>query len=142
PTAAGNSAAMKAVPNLAPQSAPNAERTAAAPSRRGGGRARRREAAPRPTSKARSSTTASAARPRRSTTGRSPRGANAPLVEEVLRAVAPNGLSQTELRNAKQEKGVSISFTSIRNALRQLEARNAAEQVGDSKTWRYRGGAG
>jgi Fe2+ or Zn2+ uptake regulation protein len=63
------------------------------------------------------------------------------LVEEVLRAAAPNGLSQTEIRNAMQEKGVSISFTSIRNALRQLEARNAAEQVGDSRTWRYRGGA-
>jgi hypothetical protein len=40
-----------------------------------------------------------------------------------------------------QEKGVSISFTSIRNALRQLEARNAAEEVGDSKTWQYPGGA-
>jgi hypothetical protein len=30
-----------------------------------------------------------------------------------------------------------ISFASIRHTLDQLEARNAAEQVGDSKTWRY-----
>jgi hypothetical protein len=41
-----------------------------------------------------------------------------------------------------EEKGVSISFTSIRNALRQLEARNAAEQVGDSRTRRHRGDVG
>jgi len=39
-----------------------------------------------------------------------------------------------------QDNRVAISFASIRNALRQLEARNAAEQVGDSKTWRHRGG--
>src|SRR5437879_2784990 len=112
---------MQAIRDAATPLAPNTRTTVATSSRRGRGRgrARRREAAPRPTSKARSRTTASAARPRRSTTGRSPRGANAPLVEEVLRAVAPNGLSQTELRNAMQEKGVSISFTSIRNALRQ-----------------------
>ena len=139
--AAGYSAAMQAIRDAATPLAPTARTTVAAPSSRGRGRARRREAAPRPTSKARSRTTASAARPRRSATGRSPRGANAPLVEEVLRAAAPNGLSQTEIRNAMQEKGVSISFTSIRNALRQLEARNAAEEVGDSKTWQYPGGA-
>lgn len=38
------------------------------------------------------------------------------------------------------DKGIEISFTSVRQALRQLEARNAVEQVGDSKTWRRSGG--
>jgi DNA-binding GntR family transcriptional regulator len=38
------------------------------------------------------------------------------------------------------DKGIEISFTSVRQALRQLEARNTAEQVGDSKTWRHRSG--
>jgi hypothetical protein len=140
--AAGYRTAMQAIRDAAARLAPDTRTTVATSSRRGRGRARRREAAPRPTSKARSRTTASAARPRRSATGRSPRGANAPLVEEVLRAAAPKGASQTEIRNAMQEKGVSISFTSIRNALRQLEARNAAEQAGDGRTWWYRGGAG
>ena len=140
--AAGYSAAMQAIRDAATPLAPQAGTTAAASTRRAPGRARRREAAPRPTSKARSRSIASAARPRRSATGRSPRGANAPLVEEVLRAAAPNGLSQTEIRNAMQEKGVSISFTSIRNALRQLQGRDAAEPVGDSRTWRHRSGAG
>jgi Fe2+ or Zn2+ uptake regulation protein len=55
--------------------------------------------------------------------------------------MAPSPVRPAEIRKALQDNGVSISFTSIRNALRQLEARNAAEQVGDSKTWRYRGGA-
>jgi hypothetical protein len=44
------------------------------------------------------------------------------------------------VQSHRQDNGLAISFTSIRNALRQLEARNAAEQVGDSKTWRYRSG--
>ena len=46
-----------------------------------------------------------------------------------------------EIRKALQGKGVAISFPSIHHALRQLEARNAAEQVGDSKSWRDRDGA-
>jgi hypothetical protein len=34
---------------------------------------------------------------------------------------------------------MEMSFTSVRQALGQLESRNAAEQVGDTKTWRHRG---
>jgi len=37
---------------------------------------------------------------------------------------------------------VAMAFTSIRHALVQLEERRTAEQVDDSKTWRYRGPAG
>jgi hypothetical protein len=46
-----------------------------------------------------------------------------------------------EIRKGLQEKGIETSLTSVRHALAQLEARNAAEQIGDSKTWRHRGGA-
>jgi hypothetical protein len=35
-----------------------------------------------------------------------------------------------------------MAFTSIRHALGQLEGRHTAEQVADSKTWRYRGHTG
>jgi len=83
--AAGYRAAMQAIRDAAARLAPDTRTTVATSSSRGRGRARPREAAPRPTSKARSRSIASAARPRRSATGRSPRGANAPLVEEVLR---------------------------------------------------------
>jgi Fe2+ or Zn2+ uptake regulation protein len=63
------------------------------------------------------------------------------MIEEILKAMAPSPARPAEIRKALQDNGVSISFTAIRNALRQLEARNAAEQAGDSRTWRYRGGA-
>jgi Fe2+ or Zn2+ uptake regulation protein len=43
-----------------------------------------------------------------------------------------------EIRKGLQEKGMEMSFTSVRHALSQLEARGTAEQVGDSKTWRHR----
>lgn len=46
-----------------------------------------------------------------------------------------------EIRKELQGKGGEIPFTSVRHALSQLENRNAAEQVGNSKTWRHRGGA-
>ena len=64
------------------------------------------------------------------------------MVEEVLQANAPRALRPAEIRSTIQrDKGVAIAFTSIRHALGQLEGRRAAEQVGDSKTWRYTGSA-
>jgi hypothetical protein len=76
---------------------------------------------------------------RRSVAGPAQRGANALMIDEILTAVAPRAARPAEIRKALQDKGVGISFASIRHALGQLEARNAAEQVGDSKTWRHRG---
>jgi hypothetical protein len=68
------------------------------------------------------------------------RGTNAKLVASVLRSIAPRAARPTEIRNAlRQEQGVALAFTSIRHALGQLEARQVAEQVAQSKTWRYRG---
>jgi hypothetical protein len=57
-----------------------------------------------------------------------------------IRVIAPRGLRPAEIRKALHDKGVEISFTSLRHALDQLAKRNAAEQVSDSKTWRYSGG--
>ena len=56
-----------------------------------------------------------------------------------MQAAAPRAVRPAVIRKALQEWGVSMAFTSIRHALGQLEARNAAEQVGDSKTWRHHG---
>jgi hypothetical protein len=71
------------------------------------------------------------------------RGTNARLVEEVLQSNAPRALRPAEIRSALQrDKGMAMAFTSIRHALGQLEGRHTAEQVADSKTWRYRGHSG
>jgi hypothetical protein len=64
------------------------------------------------------------------------------MIEEVLQGIAPRAARPTEIRSALQGKGVSMAFTSIRHALGQLAARQAVEQVGDSNTWRHRGGSG
>jgi hypothetical protein len=67
------------------------------------------------------------------------RGTNAQLVAEVLQAVAPRAVRPAEIRAALQrDKGVDMAFTSIRHALGQLEARQAAEPGAENKTWRHR----
>ncbi|HKS89342.1 MAG TPA: hypothetical protein VJR70_07885, partial [Stellaceae bacterium] len=85
---------------------------------------------------------AASQRGRRASGQRPRRGTNARLVEEVLQSAAPRALRPAEIRSAIQrDKGVAIAFTSIRHALGQLEERHVAEQVADSKTWRYTGAA-
>lgn len=134
--AAGYAAAVQAIRELASRPATSAElattrarrrttgqRTATTPTR--GRRVRRSEAA---------------ARPRRSAARRPLRGSNAQSIEEVLQAAEPRALRQAEIRKALQDKGVEMAFTSIRHSLGQLEARNAAEQIGNTKTWRHRSG--
>src|SRR5712692_1807814 len=141
--AAGYAAAMQSIRDFAAKPAPGAAPVAAAPRRRG-----------RPAALARSAPPARQRQPRGAAgapqrTSRAPaqrpqRGTNARLVEEVLQSNAPRALRPAEIRSALQrDKGVAMAFTSIRHALGQLEGRHAAEQVADSKTWRYRGdGAG
>ena len=114
--------------------------TAAVPRRRGQGRARQAAPSAKPTRSKRTRARATATTTRRSANGRAQRGTNALIIEEILKAMVPSGVRPAEIRKALQDNGVAISFASIRHALRQLEARNAAEQVGDSKTWRYRSG--
>ena len=122
---AGYAAAMEAVRELASRSAPLPDGGASRRGRRGGSRAASRQGN-RPA--------ASRARSRRR---RPQRGANARMIEEILRAAAPSALPPAAIRKALQEKGVALAFTSIRHALGQLERRKAARQVGNSRTWRH-----
>jgi len=165
--AAGYAAAMEAIREATSRAAPGARSAVAAPTRRGRGRgrgrARARQVAPaaakptrrrrarattRTTGRATARTTratargtrATAARTRRSAGRRPERGTNARMIGEILKAAAPRAVRPAEIRKALQDNGVSMAFTSIRHALGQLEQRNAAEQVGDSRTWRHRGG--
>ena len=139
--AAGYAAAMQSIREFAAKPAPGAEPVATRPQRRRGatraqpgGPARQRS--PRAVPRApRAPTRAPGRRPQR--------GTNARLVEEVLQANAPRALPPAEIRRTLQrDKGVAMAFTSIRHALAQLEGRHTAEQVADSKTWRYRGATG
>jgi hypothetical protein len=136
--AAGYSAAMQAIRDAATPLAPDTRTTVATSSRRGRGRARPAARTAQPSR--RRPAAIGATRTRRSAP-RPPRGTNALIIEEILKAMAPSPVRPAEIRKALQDNGVTISFASIRNALRQLEAHNAAEQAGDSRTWRYRGGA-
>ncbi|HEX6441178.1 MAG TPA: hypothetical protein VF007_03260 [Stellaceae bacterium] len=143
--AAGYAAAMQAVRELATKSAPGAE-PVRAPAVRGRrtrrGRPAKRTAAERPAQAAAAPRRARRTT-RRSTSRRPQRGSNAQMIEEILQSMAPRAVRPAEIRAALQrDKGVSVAFTSIRHALGQLEARQAAEQVGNSRTWRHRGSGG
>src|SRR3981081_1525696 len=139
--AAGYAAAMQVISDVASRPAPKAGTTAAAPPRRRGrGRVRRAAPATKATRPRRARGTGATATTRPSANGRAQRGTNALIIEENLKAMAPSAVRPAEMRKALQDNGVAISFPSIHHALRQLEARNAAEQIGDSKTWRHRGG--
>ena len=137
--AAGYAAAMQSIRDFAAKPAAAAEPVATRPQRG------RRPAAP-----ARAAPPARQRQPRapartprragRAAAGRPQRGTNARLVEEVLQSNAPRALRPAEIRRALQhDKGVAMAFTSIRHALVQLEERHMAEQIADSKTWRFRG---
>ena len=127
---AGYAAAMEAVRELASKSPPQEDGGAAASRRGPGGRSRGR-ASPR---QGRRTASTSRTRSRRR---RPERGGNARMIEEILQAAAPRALPPAAIRKALQGRGVDLAFTSIRNALGQLEARKAARQVGKSRTWRH-----
>jgi hypothetical protein len=68
-----------------------------------------------------------------------PRGSNALMIAEVLKGM-PHSTRAADIRRALQrDKGVSISFPSIRHALNQLAQRGEVETSADHKTWRYAG---
>jgi hypothetical protein len=138
--AAGYAAAMQVILDAASRPAPKAGTTAAAPGRRAPGRVLQVAPAAKPTRPRRARGIGAAAATRPSANGRAQRGNNALIIEEILKTTAPSTVRAAEIRKALQDNGVAMSFTSIHHALRQLEARNAAEQVGDSKSWRHRGG--
>ena len=137
--AAGYAAAMEAIREFTSRSATDAGPATARLRARGS--ARRKTAVARPAPRRRTEVRKGPSRTRRSAAGRPLRGTNAQSIQEVLESSAPRALRPAEIRRALQDKGVEMAFTSIRHALGQLESRNAAEQVGNTKTWRHRGGA-
>lgn len=72
---------------------------------------------------------------------RPPRGTNAGLVAEVLKAAGTAKAGEIR-KTLMDNKGITLSFTSIRHALGQLASRNEAAATDDGKIWRYTGGAG
>jgi hypothetical protein len=145
--AAGYAAAMQSIRDVASQPAPAAAPVAPrAPGRpRPAAPARDTSARATPPGRPRQKRAAARApqRASRAPDKRLRRGTNARLVEEVLQSNAPRALRPAEIRSALQrDKGMAMAFTSIRHALGQLEGRHTAEQVADSKTWRYRGHSG
>jgi hypothetical protein len=136
--AAGYAAAMQAIREFAAKPAAGAEPVVGSPRRGARSAAPTQSAAPSRRSRTAAKATAKAGR---APAKRPRRGTNARLVQEVLQLNSPRALHPAEIRNALQrDKGVAMAFTSIRHALGQLEGRHTAEQVADSKTWRYRDG--
>jgi hypothetical protein len=135
--AAGYAAAMAAIREFANRPASDTKISTVPRRNRPNVAAASRSKAPsRPRQRAAAATTQKTARKPAS---RLQRGTNAKLVEEVLQANAPRALRPGEIRTALQhDKGVAISFTSVRYALSQLQARASAEQNDDGKSWRYR----
>ena len=139
----GYAAAMKEMKELTARPAPDGNNVRELSRNRGGSRGTQ-EAAPksrlahrRRNTRTVSRTAGATSRTDRSAMRRSRRGTNAVLIAEVLKSAAPRALRQAEIRRALQDKGKTMSFPSIGYSLRQLAARNAARQVGNSKTWRY-----
>jgi hypothetical protein len=142
--AQGYAAAMQSIREFAAKPAPGAAQPASAAPRRGRA-ARQAQPTPAPAPARRRGRPPAATPPQtrvRRSAPRPQRGTNARLVEEVLQSNAPRALRPAEIRTAiERDKGVAMAFTSIRHALGQLEGRQAAEQIADSKTWRYTGTA-
>jgi hypothetical protein len=68
-----------------------------------------------------------------------PRGSNALMIAEVLKGMSHSTRAADIRRALQRDKGVSISFPSIRHALHQLAQRGEVEISADHKTWRYAG---
>jgi hypothetical protein len=65
------------------------------------------------------------------------RGANAMLVESALRTVSPRAIGPTEIQHiVARDAGKKIAYSSVRHALDQLKARDAAREI-SAKRWRY-----
>jgi hypothetical protein len=137
--AAGYAAAMKAIHESASRPARTSMSTAPVSNGPGTRRPGRSASAAKPNGSRRALVSGSTKTTRRSAAPKSQRGANALRVEEILKAVSPRAVRPASIRKALQEKGVTISFPSLRYALHQLAARNVASQVGNSRTWRYGG---
>lgn len=130
----GYSAAMQAVLSFAKQ--PTAEpQTRAATSRKPPAKApARRKVATAPAAPQTTSPKAETVSPAPRQMGR--RGENAPLIEEALRSLPNHTGRAGDIRKAiKEQHETELSFTSIRNALDQLQKNSGVRLAEDGKTW-------
>jgi hypothetical protein len=148
--AEGYAAAMKRIHELASQSLPQQSEKPTAPNGSGSGEngterpepnqaaipLRTRNAVRRPPAKRRAARSV-ATDTRRLRRGRAKRGANAQMIQEILKKAAPRAVRQAEIRRSLEDRGVLLPYPSIGHALGQLKARKSAKQVGKSGTWRY-----
>jgi len=134
--AAGYATTMKAVQELT--SRPAQASVSATVTLNSGGRRRRARSASANKANGARRTQVSAPKVSCGSAPKSQRGTNAFRVEEILKAASPQAVRPATIRKALQEKGMTISFPSLRHALQQLMPRKAARQVGNSRTWRYR----
>lgn len=66
------------------------------------------------------------------------RGTNANIIEEVLKQSGAHPLGATDIQfRVREIKHVDLAYSSIRHALRQLVSKGTAEEVGNTRTWRY-----
>ena len=131
---AGYAAAMQALRKFAGGSSSAASAAAARSARKSAGMRQQRKSA----ATTRSHRTATKARAR-SQRSQLPRGSNAIMIAEVLKGM-PHSTRAADIRRALQrDKGVSISYPSIRHALNQLAQRGEVETSADHKAWRYAG---
>lgn len=69
-----------------------------------------------------------------------PRGANRAALRKLLQDIAPRAIGPTQMaKMMKEEKGIPITYSSTRNALKQLEESGTVREINNSKTWRYVG---
>jgi hypothetical protein len=131
----GYSAAMRALLNFAKQPAAEPQ-TRSATTRKSPAKApaRRKIAAAIAVPQAASPKAATASRAPRQRMGR--RGENAPLIEAALKSLPNHTGRAGDIRKAiKQQHETELAFTSIRNALGQLQKDSKVTLAPDGKTW-------
>ena len=133
---AGYAAAMKAIREFAAGSSSSAAATRSA--RKSAGMRRPRKSAAKTRSRRSAAKAQAPSRPQRA---QLPRGSNALMIAEVLKGISHSTRAADIRRALQRDKGVSISFPSIRHALDQLAQRGQVEPTADRKTWRYVGRA-
>ena len=133
---AGYAAAMQAIRKFAGGSSSAASATGTRSARKSAGMRQQRKSAATTRSHRSAAKARAPARPQRS---QLPRGSNALMIAEVLKGM-PQSTRAADIRRALQrDKGVSISYPSIRHALNQLAQRGEVETSADHKAWRYAG---
>jgi hypothetical protein len=134
----GYSAAMQVVLNFAKQPAAKPQTRPATTKKSPAKATARRKVAAAPAAPQAASATSSkgetASRAQKQRMGR--RGENAPLIEAALKSLPNHTGRAGDIRKAiKEQHEKELAFTSIRNALGQLQKDSKVTLAGDGKTW-------